>query len=156
MESENKETEVERFYRDFRKDEALARLSHSNSFFHSLIRSLILVNGAAIIALFTFIGSENPTFESRCIWSAFVCFALGVFSAILATWGHGAGESKWWSLSYVEMLEIDYIDPGTPDWDKRKIRKSGRNLQVLTLIAYGLSVLAFIIGSYFALRGVMQ
>lgn len=154
--SDEKKEEVLRFYREFRKDEILARLSHTNSFFHSLIRSLILVNGAAIIALFTFIGNGSSTFESKYLWLAFSFFSLGIASAILATWGHGSGESKWWRLSYVELLELDQVSPGTSDWDKLKIRKSGILWRYFTIFAYCLSLTCFVFGSYFAMRGVLN
>src|SRR3954471_9041 len=60
------------------KADTLERLKFQADFAKVAWQSLSLVNGGAIVALFTFIGNAKPTLDQHLIWIGFECFAFGL------------------------------------------------------------------------------
>src|SRR5438552_5652155 len=60
------------------KADFLERLRFQADFAKVAWQSLSLVNGGAIVALFTFIGNARPALDQHLIWTGFGCFAFGL------------------------------------------------------------------------------
>jgi hypothetical protein len=66
-------------------DESSDRLKYQMELAHGVLRNLLLVNGGAIVALFTFIGDTDRAYEPRGIWWAFTCFAAALVATLVAS-----------------------------------------------------------------------
>lgn len=62
--------------------DASERLKYANEYAQAALKGLFLANGAAIVALLTFIGNKEAHFGARGIWWAFFWFSLGLASVI--------------------------------------------------------------------------
>ena len=74
------------------RSEVIERLKFQVAYSETVFRSLILVNGGAIVGLFTFIGNvsnENFIFRlnEKILWFSFGGFCCGVFLALLSAFG---------------------------------------------------------------------
>jgi hypothetical protein len=69
---------------EFLSRDAEKRLEYADNFAHAALKSLFLVNGAAIISLLTLIGNRNLDFDRRGIFWAFVWFSIGISGALLS------------------------------------------------------------------------
>lgn len=68
-----------------RWDETSDRLRYSVEYAQAGLKGLFLANGAAIIALLTFVGNTRRQVESVALWWSFSWFALGL-AAVLAAY----------------------------------------------------------------------
>lgn len=72
------------------------RLKYAQDFAHAALRGLTVINGGAIVALFTFIGNTSAAFDHDAIWVAFLCFTGGLTATIAAMiCGYFAHGSSW-------------------------------------------------------------
>jgi hypothetical protein len=101
----------------------------------SALRSIIIVNGAAVIALLTFIGNKKP--DNSIVSSAFSypirAFAVGVGLGLVAT-----------GLAYLSQLRLTYTKPS----NKRGEATSALILRLLAIITAILGVVAFFCGTW--------
>ncbi|MFC3785822.1 hypothetical protein GGR90_002010 [Sphingopyxis italica] len=67
--------------------EAAQRLQFQHDFSQSALKTLVLVNGGAIIALFTFLGHERAAFDLLWLKRSFASFAGGLGLAMFAYFG---------------------------------------------------------------------
>lgn len=107
--------------------------------------SLIMINGAAIISLLTFIGNSKfiQTFSNLWFW-AIASFCLGLSLVILAL-----AFSFWSQKIFREGLDSDtHLGKDTDHLTKNKIGMAKRNSAISFIL---LSLLAFVTGCIFSL-----
>lgn len=109
------------------------RLKYAQDFAHAALRGLMIVNGGAIVALFTFIGETAAEFDRTLIWRAFFAFAMGLAFTLAAT-------------------IAGYFSMGNAYQDRSRGANWWENLGIGLVI---LAMAAFLLGSGFALAGVM-
>ena len=69
--------------------EATDRVKNQMSIADATMKALLLANGGAMIALFTFVGNlvakcaAKPAFDTSALWTAFACFVAGLVAALL-------------------------------------------------------------------------
>lgn len=139
------------------RTEYIERLGHQVQFAHAAIRGATLVNGGAIIALFTFIGNSKALFDRTGIWWAFGAFGSGLFLALLTSLfaflsvGNylGSTQQQLWNAQ-LEMLNRPARYDADSTW------KIADRWQLVGILALVLSLLAFGSGSIFALNAVMN
>jgi hypothetical protein len=139
------------------KLDVLERLKFQASFAQSAWQALTLVNGGAIVALFTFIGSAKPHLDQTRIWAGFVCFAVGLSFNILSiltgflaqAWFMKATTSSAWN----KQAEMHGYQPRYTAEVQRELGW-GNIWEGLAICAAVVSLISFIVGSGFALAGV--
>ena len=70
-----------RDYESYQQEEQ-QRLQFQHDFAQSALKSGVLVNGGAIVALFTFVGHDKAVISSECLWWSFASFAAGLFFSL--------------------------------------------------------------------------
>lgn len=67
-----------------RWDETADRLRYSVEYAQAGLKGLFLANGAAIVALLTFVGNTHRQVEAIALWWSFIWFALGLATVLAA------------------------------------------------------------------------
>lgn len=95
------QTDVVPYYDTNRRDyeaymaESAQRLQFQHDFSQSALKTLVLVNGGAIIALFTFLGHERAAFDLLWLKRSFASFAGGLGLAMFAYFGAFFSQAKY-------------------------------------------------------------
>ena len=86
MTPDEQQREIARLDDEQYKQEATARLGIQESLGLAAIKAVTLINGGAMIALFTFIGNASKTvnIDVSMLWSGFIFFTSGLALAVLA------------------------------------------------------------------------
>jgi hypothetical protein len=139
------------------RQDALERLRFQAEFSQSAWKGLTLVNGGAIIALFTFIGNYHHGTDPTRIWAAFACFAGGL-ALNLASIMTGFLSQSYFMKSDVSALwnkqaEMHGYEPQHRETQGREFGM-GNLWWRIAVGACSLSLAAFIVGSGLALAGV--
>ena len=122
-------------------------------------RGLIIVNGGAIVALFTFIGNRSGSFDLHKVWWGFSFFTAGVVfvlgASLLAYFAEGCFiefqfQEVWWAYATAHDLDPEFYGKRG-----RKSRLYGRILNSIGLCFAILSLFCFISGAGFVLSGVL-
>jgi hypothetical protein len=143
--------------------EAAARLGYSIAFAQAGLQALTLINGGALVALFTFVGSAAAVkFDLTALWWTFAFFATGLVCNILAYLAaHLAQDCYHVVAPYLAWNAESYAlaDPGAADrvplHDPIPVHKRGAVAQMAAMLSAVISLGAFIGGCGFALSGVV-
>ena len=106
------------------------------------IRTLILVNGAAVIALLTFVGQvwandqHNGSNMAHILFWPLLCFLIGLVMAVITT-----------LLAYLTQMITTERGKGT-------IPPESKRLRLVAILASGLSVSAFAAGAVLTATGI--
>jgi hypothetical protein len=147
------------------REEVLERLRNQMTFAEKALAAMLLANGGALVALFTFIGNtvgkaDAPLkLDASLLWMGFASFATGVV-LVLAThlfaflsqfsFYNQAGEEMW---RHQRSLRSGLQDI---DMSKELAHNNRGNAFMITAIGLlVLSLLCFIVGSGLALAGVL-
>jgi len=69
------------------KAEEAQRLGFQHDFSQAALKSAVLVNGGAIVALFTFLGNDKTVINPEWLFAAFGCFAFSLACGLAAYLG---------------------------------------------------------------------
>lgn len=137
------------------RQEMADRLKFQVDFAQALLKNLTLVNGGAIVALFTFLGHDGNRFIIKLLWWSFTFFSIGLASALAAfiaafysqLFFMNATAFQMWN-SQLQILGHSERHDQRPDYEKGDCAlKVGVALAILSLVT-------FVIGAAFALGGV--
>ncbi len=145
--------------------DAAERIKIQWSIADATMKALLLVNGGAMIALFTFVGNvmtrtaTQPAFDGAYLRWSFGAFVAGLVLALLTH-----------ALAFLSQQEALYAS-AKEAWRHQRIMAAGawenpppdemrhhRRFLILYAVAFGLAVLsltAFTVGCWFALSGVL-
>jgi hypothetical protein len=144
------------------RSEAIERLKFQVSFSETVFRNLILVNGGAVIGLFTFIGNvsdENFIFRlnERLLWFSFGGFCCGVFLALLSAFGAFFSQKFFYESAMNELWMIQTFNQTGNVGEDGRITPARRGDIALSLgvVSAILSTMAFITGAALALWAVL-
>jgi hypothetical protein len=140
--------------------DAAERLRLQADFAQAIFRGLTLVNGGAIVALFTFIGNSKLTFDATRIWWAFGCFVCGLVLNLIATMAAFHSQSCYMKSSQYQAWDNQRVMLKLP---KQVVKgrsylaeyRRGEIAEYVAMGAVALGLFAFIVGSAFALMGVL-
>ena len=113
------------------------------SYAQSALKTLVVVNGGAIIALLTFIGNQGGQFDPRGIFWSFVWFGFGLSLAIMAYFPAYLSQIKYLESARSRMSgneEIVSTADGLAD-----------HFAVAVFVALLFSVFMFLLGSFVGL-----
>ena len=137
------------------------RIRYQVEFAQTIVRTLALLNGGAVIALFTFVGQVNGRvallFDPAQIKAAFAGYIVGLIMAVLALgsgflaqvmFGHAsANDAKFWGAL---SRGVTIPKPG------RKHDSIGQGGLIAAAVLALASLAAFATGSWYALSGVID
>lgn len=144
-------------YFEQQSQEAAERLRFAIQFAQSGLQALTLINGGALVALFTFVGSATAVkFDLSAIWVAFACFAAGLVMNILAYLGAHFSQDQFYLSSQEGAWRAEQEIMGQPvTYDPVPGQRRGTLAQIAAIVAALLALISFIAGAGFALSGVL-
>lgn len=136
------------------RQEVADRLKFQVEFAQAAMKNLTLVNGGAIVALFTILGHDGGHFEMHRLWWAFVCFSLGLVFVLGAFLAAFYSQLFFMNSSAYQMWNSQLQIMGEPAKYEiiPEFKKGNRALAVGVSLAL-LSLVAFVTGAGFALAG---
>jgi hypothetical protein len=153
------EQEYHRLDFEVYRAEASDRLRYQVEFGHSTLRNLMLINGGGIVALSTFIGNTSAVFDNAHIWSAFVAFSAALAIDLFGFFFAFLSQHQFFECSMYQMWNSQHqLAGGEQAYDRERILKSfnrGNVALVASIVSAILSLALFVIGSIFALQGVL-
>lgn len=136
----------------------LIRLESISNFAQSLWKGLMLVNGGAIVALFTLIGSTNQAVDRSWLWWAFFIFAAGIGSTLISNLTAYVTQSAFMQQDMSGAWNAqEQMHGRPPKWIKDVERSSvyGTVFEWIALGSATVSLIAFLAGSWCALNAVI-
>lgn len=142
----------------FFQSSAMIRLESISNFAQSLWKSLMIVNGGAIVALFTLIGNSDLAVDKFWLWWAFLTFAIGLGATLLSNFGAYVTQSAYWQHDMSGAWNAqEQMHGRPPKWVKEVAHSSSLG----TMFEWGalgsaiLALAAFLVGSWCALKAVI-
>ncbi|MEA1015578.1 hypothetical protein [Sphingosinicella sp. LY1275] len=149
--------EIAKLDYELAKLDAAERLRFQGEFSQTMFRSLTLVNGGAIVALFTLVGAGAPGVNISALWLAFPAFATGLTFNLLSI--AGAYFSQGWfmrssiSTTWNKQAEIHGLKGDYTELQQHEFAVGDRWQKGAAGAAIA-SLVAFIVGSALALAAV--
>jgi hypothetical protein len=146
--------------------EAAERLKFQISIADAAMKALMLANGGAMVALFTFIGNliakANTTklpFSTNALWVAFACFVAGLVAALLCHIAAFISQDRFYNQAVREAWRTQEaaVRSARTTISKLEIRIY-RQGTAAYLVGIGLAIMSlccFAVGCGFALSGVL-
>ena len=141
---------------DRRWNEASERLKYATGYAQAGLKGLFLANGAAIVALLTFIGNaKEMRFDSLGIWWAFALFSSGV-ATVLATNILGyVSQALYMQASLRLSWQADSAAHETGQTFKpQKYEDRGSWAEIAGIVLAVISLSAFVVGAFVALDAI--
>ena len=141
---------------EYEREEVLHRLEAQNELGQAALKSMMLANGGAIVALLTFIGNKGPVLSKLMIKIGFGCFGAGLFVCLLAYFFAYFSQAE---AMYVAAFRVQnaqsqmYGRPGVEAPPKHEKRATAYLLTAIGLLL--VSLLAFGFGSCFTLQALI-
>ncbi len=145
--------------------EASERIKNQMSIADATMKALLLANGGAMIALFTFLGnllakaSIKPAFDASALWTAFACFVGGLIAALLTHAFAFLSQERFYHQS---MHEVWRNQAMLLTGEANEMNQAELRAHTFGQVAYGAafvlavaSIACFTAGSAAALRGVL-
>lgn len=140
-----------------------ARLGHGVSFALEGLRHLVIINGGALVGLFTFIGNiggKEPAgvqIDPGAIWGASVAFIAGLALAVAANIAAYLSQDLFFAADNDELVSrIDRARGHATAPPSKGHERAGDISRAFGIACAGLSLLGFIVGALFALAGVLR
>ncbi|MGK2287295.1 hypothetical protein [Pedomonas sp. V897] len=138
--------------------DASKRIDYQVGYAEQGLKGLMLVNGGAIVALFTFIGNEAPVaLDTVKVWWAFRCFSAGIVFTLSAYFAAFFSQGQYYLSSQYEAWNwgqkmLTGVDG---NYKHKRPFRIGKWCEVLGAVAALAALVAFIAGASFALKGVL-
>ncbi len=146
--------------------EALERLKFQNGIADAAMKALMLANGGALVALFTFIGnlmarsvSTRIAFASTQLWTAFALFVAGLIAALLCHICAFMSQDRLFNQTMREAWRTQDAAirkvPTSIGEPEVKLFRQGSAFYLSGIVLSLVSVVCFAAGCGFALSGVL-
>jgi hypothetical protein len=133
------------------RDEARERLRMQETLAQTCFRSLVLVNGGAIIALFSLIGSNAAIARELSglqLWLAFAAFAAGLTATIVANLSGFFMQLHYASMTERQMWNKELELAGrAPAYDFEACLIAGDRWEKVAIMSVALSLIFFGVGA---------
>jgi len=142
-----------------RAAEMQARQRNQEQLALAAFRGLTIVNGGAIVALFTFIGNDSQVFDAHMAWWGFSFFVAGIALVLAATLLAYFAEGYYADLQFQQVWWAHAVlndrDPSYSEEKGKRVRRIGDILNYSSLCFAVLSLLSFVAGAACVLSGVL-
>lgn len=145
--------------------DAAERVKNQMSIADATMKALLLANGGAMIALFTFIGnllaksSRAIPFDSGRLWVGFFCFVAGLVAALLVHAFAFLSQDRFYNQAMIESwrhqrtwLDGQLAEPGDREL---QVASQGQTFYGIAFVLAIVSIILFAVGCGFALSGVL-
>lgn len=129
--------------RTYWREDAIRRVESLSQFAQALWKSLMLVNGGAIVAILTFIGNTKITVDPASIWWAMACFVVGLAATMFSTLAAYICQSGYMRGSAESLFGED-----TPT-------NQGEGWEWAAIAGIGAGIACFLVGSFIAMSAVL-
>lgn len=122
------------------------------------IRSMILVNGGAVLALLTFLGNKSQPVTPADLRAAFLWYGVGLSLALLTFFAGYLGQGRYMWHDTSQAYDAQLRKAGLPEQYGAAAKKEARQGMLWTGLAVALllaSLLSFAAGSWRALNGIV-
>lgn len=136
--------------------DAQARLEHQVQLAQSALKGLMIVNGGAIIALFTFLGTGRGKIQISYVWWGFSFFVGGLVLTLLATILGFLAQGMYMNVSFREARRNQDLIAGRDLMPHDKSEFWGNVFEYAAIFAVVLSLAAFACGAGFSITGVIR
>lgn len=123
------------------------------------LQGLMLINGGALVALFTLLGSKAPVhLDARLLWCAFGFFALGLALTLLANLAAFLSQGAFYTVSIMEAWDAQNALSGVAAQRSDAIQaahRTGLHAQYAGIAVATLALFAFCLGCALAFAGVL-
>ena len=145
---------------DTLKTEEAQRLGFQHEFAQAALKSAVLVNGGAIVALFTFLGNDKAAVNPEWLFRSFGCFAFALACGLAAYLGAFLSQAFYMNMVAYRATESRNAMANLPNeeghHEKKKREESRGNVSIIFGIgASVLSLVGFVGGSLCALLGLV-
>lgn len=138
------------------KQEVYERIKFQVDFAQSGLKNLIIINGGAIIALFTVLGHNGIDISQKIIWWSFLSFSIGITASICAYVAAFYSQLHFMNSTIQEMWNSQAKMFGrTAACDISVDHGKGMNALKAGVVSMFTSLLAFIMGAGFSLSAVI-
>lgn len=135
---------------DQQHTEALARLSHTVGLVQSGLNASILVNGGALIGLFTLIAPHRDLAAK--LWSSGLAFSAALFLTMVAWLCAAASQDRFQITCTYSAWNAELRAAGAaPKWDAARQHRIGTRLMFAAYACIALSFVQFLVGALLAL-----
>jgi len=145
-------------------EDAASRAKTQLALAQDALKALLLANGGALVALFTFVGnvlskSGSVRFDLHHLWLAFVLFVAGFSLALVAHVLGFLSQDRFFQQAGAEIARITHSlladEPNADQQVEMRLLASGQAFYWGGVLIAVLSLTAFACGSGFALAGVL-
>ncbi|WP_174286627.1 hypothetical protein [Sphingomonas bacterium] len=121
------------------------------------LQSLMLINGGALVALFTLIGSKASLHvHTQTLWDSFVLFAAGMCCTLLANFAAFFAQGLYYQSSQFQAWNAQQRAHDVPEThDFKSPHRAGDRSEIIGIFAAFAALAAFITGCAFAFAGVV-
>lgn len=141
---------------DYQRAEMLHRLEVQNELGQGALKSMMLVNGGAIIALLTFLGNKQATFDHGAVQCAMWFYGSGLFFCLLAYFGAYFSQANFMQTAGYRVVNAQSRmanDVGTEV--PEKYAADGMKCLYAAIASLFFSLVLFGGGSAFAIKGIL-
>ncbi len=139
---------------ELQQQEIAERLKYQQELAVGGLKTLTLINGGAMISLFTFIAGANAIFDHRAIWWSFVWFATGLIGTTVAYLAGYFAQAQFMNVAHYDAGNAQRKMVGQPaDLDTTSFYKVGNVWLMLATFGAVASLIAFVAGAAVALGG---
>lgn len=132
--------------------ESMERLRLAADLAKSGLHTLTIVNGGALVALFTLIGTGKMPFATGLLWAAFIAFVLGIAASLVAFLAGHASQNQFYIVSAHRAHNLAAELAGrTPSSDVNGPMTFGNKCLKAAVASSAISIMLFVIGSGLAL-----
>lgn len=144
-----KETGAERLVENLLED-ANERLHYQQEFSIGGFKTLILINGGAVIALLTYAGHNSDSVLATQWSGAFLAYIAGLVSAVLAYLAGYLSQASFMQESMLRAYQLLGLDAHSGK-SEEDYRKSGNRAVTIGVVLCMMSLAAFVLGSWCAM-----
>lgn len=132
--------------------ESMERLRTAADLAKSGLHTLTIVNGGALVALFTLIGTGRLPFATGPLWASFGAFVLGIAASLVAFLAGHASQNQFYLVSAHRAHNLAAQLAGrTPVAEETLHLTSGNRYLAGAVISAATSIVMFVIGAGLAL-----
>ncbi|MFP5435503.1 MAG: hypothetical protein ACLGIM_20660 [Alphaproteobacteria bacterium] len=148
--------EIARQDHEEKQNEIAERLRFQTEFAQAALKSLMLVNGGAILAILTFLGNSKARYSVFPIKLAFVCFIAGIVLVLFAYICAYFSQGHFMNVNVYERSNVQHRMAGlvSPNDSSRFLTVGNRFLYGAIGSAVG-SCISFGCGAFSALNGII-
>lgn len=141
------------------KQEVSDRLKFQVDFAQALLKAFLLVNGASIISLLTFIGNTTNEIDAVWMWWSFASFAFGIICALISYFGAFFSQMNFMQTAAMQMWashgRSHGIEKVVDQVEFAGFLRKGIIYMNAGIVAATASLLGFVAGAFFALKAIL-